>query len=61
MRKFILIAALVLASASAQAAGMRGLTLASSDDQATADQPKAVEAASASLSRRRNMSTGLPL
>jgi hypothetical protein len=45
MRKFILIAALVLASASAQAAGMRGLTLASSDDQATADQPKAVEAA----------------
>ena len=45
MRKFILIAALVLASASAQATGMRGLILASSDDQATADQPKAVEAA----------------
>ena len=46
MRKFVLIAALVLASASAQAAGMRGLTLASSDDQpaATTEQPKAVEA-----------------
>jgi hypothetical protein len=42
MRKFILIAALVLASASAQAAGSRSLTLASSDDQATAatEQPK---------------------
>jgi hypothetical protein len=36
MRKFILVAALVLASASAQAAGSRSLTLASSDDQATA-------------------------
>ena len=46
MRKFVLIAALVLASASAQAAGMRGLTLASSDDQpaAATEQPKAVEA-----------------
>jgi len=36
MRKFILVAALVLASASAQAAGSRSLTLASSDDQTTA-------------------------
>ena len=47
MRKFVLIAALVLVSASAQAAGMRGLTLASSDDQpaAATEQPKAVEAA----------------
>jgi hypothetical protein len=36
MRKFILIAALVLASASAQGAGSRSLTLASSDDQAMA-------------------------
>ena len=32
MRKFILIAALVLASASAQAAGSRSLSLASNDD-----------------------------
>jgi len=47
MRKFILIAALVLASASAQAAGSRSLTLASSDDQATAatGQPAPVETA----------------
>ena len=45
MRKFILIAALVLASASAQATGMRGLTLASSDDQTAteAEPPKPVE------------------
>jgi hypothetical protein len=43
MRKFILIAALVLASASAQAAGMRGLILASSEEQATADPSKPVE------------------
>ena len=41
MRKFVLVAALVLLSASAQAAGSRGLTLASNDDQAT--QPKTVE------------------
>lgn len=38
MRKFILIAALVLASASAQAAGTRGLTMASNDEPA-ATQP----------------------
>ena len=44
MRKFILIAALVLASASAQAAGSRSLSLASNDDQAATEQPKAVEA-----------------
>lgn len=57
MRKFILVAALVLVSASAQAAGSRSLILASSDDQATAaterakpadarpaEAPKAVEA-----------------
>jgi hypothetical protein len=43
MRKLILIAALVLASASAQAAGPRGLILASSDEQATADPSKPVE------------------
>jgi hypothetical protein len=39
MRKFILIAAMVLASASAQAGGSRGLTLASNDDPATTTQP----------------------
>jgi outer membrane biosynthesis protein TonB len=44
MRKFILIAALVLASASAQAAGSRSLSLASNDDQVATEQPKAVEA-----------------
>ena len=43
MRKLILIAALVLASASAQAAGPRGLILASSDEQTTADPSKPVE------------------
>jgi len=41
MRKFILIAALVLVSATAQAA-TRGLTLAS-NELATAEQPKPVE------------------
>ena len=51
MRKLILVAALVLASASAQAQpaakGSRSLTLASSDDQATAatEQGKPAEAA----------------
>jgi hypothetical protein len=44
MRKFILIAALVLASATAQAGVTRGLTLASNDEPAVAGQPKAVEA-----------------
>jgi hypothetical protein len=44
MRKFILIAALVLVSASAQAAGMRGLTLASNDEPSAVEQPKAAEA-----------------
>ncbi len=51
MRKFILVAALVLASASAQAADSRSLTRASGDDQAVAaagqagpaEAPKAVE------------------
>lgn len=43
MRKFILIAALVLASATAQAGGSRGLTLASNEQPAAAEQPKAVE------------------
>ena len=41
MRKFILIAALVLASASAQAAGSRSLSLASNDDQTVSEQPNA--------------------
>ena len=44
MRKFILIAAMVLASATAQAGASRGLTLASNDEPAAAEQPKAVEA-----------------
>ena len=59
MRKFVLIAAMVLASASAQAAGSRGLTLASNDEPAAtaqaapapaaapADAPKYVERPSA--------------
>ena len=59
MRKFILIAAMVLASATAQAGPMRGLTLASNDlpagaeptkpvEQKPAETPKAVEAPAAS-------------
>jgi hypothetical protein len=39
MRNFVLIAAMVLASASAQAGESRGLTLASNDDPAAAAQP----------------------
>ena len=42
MRKFILVATLVLASASAQAGAPRGLALAS-DEPAAAEQPKAAE------------------
>ena len=41
MRKFILIAAMVLASASAQADSGRSLTLASNDEPAAAGQAKA--------------------
>jgi hypothetical protein len=44
MRKFILVAAMVLVSATAQAGASRGLTVASGDDPAAAEQPKAVEA-----------------
>jgi hypothetical protein len=44
MRKLILIAAFVLASATAQAGGTRGLALASGDEPAAAEQPKAAEA-----------------
>jgi hypothetical protein len=43
MRKFILVAAMVLASATAQAGASRGLTVASSDEPAAAVQPKSVE------------------
>ena len=43
MRKFFLITAMVLASATAQAGPMRSLTLASSEQPAVAEQPKAVE------------------
>ena len=39
MRKFVLIAAMVLASASAQAGGPRALTLASNDDPVATTQP----------------------
>ncbi len=41
MRKLILIAAMVLASATAQAGPMRSLTLASNDEPAVSSQPKA--------------------
>ena len=44
MRKFILIAAMVLASATAQAGGGRGLVLASNDEPAAAEPSNAVEA-----------------
>lgn len=40
MRKFILVAAMVLASATAQAGEIRSLTLASSDQPAVAEQPR---------------------
>jgi hypothetical protein len=40
MRKFILIAAMVLASATAQAGSSRNLTLAANDQPATAEAPK---------------------
>ncbi len=43
MRKLILVAALVLVSASAQAGRTRSLTLASSDQPAAAQQPSALE------------------
>ena len=43
MRKFILITAMVLASATAQAGGSRSLTLASNEQPAAAEQPKTVE------------------
>jgi hypothetical protein len=43
MRKFILIAAMVLVSATAQAAGSRSLTLASNDEPAAVEPSKPVE------------------
>src|SRR5258708_12872664 len=43
MRKFILVAALVLVSAAAQAGVSRGLTVASSDEPQATDQAKPVE------------------
>jgi hypothetical protein len=52
MRKFILIAALVLVSASAQAGIARSLTLASNDPSATVEQSKAAEAPT-SVARQR--------
>lgn len=47
MRKSILIAAMVLVSATAQAAGTRGLTLASNDEPTIVEQPKAAAPAAA--------------
>lgn len=44
MRRFILISAMLLISASAQADGPRGLSLASNDETVAAEQPKATEA-----------------
>ena len=44
MRKFILMAAMVLASATAQAGASRSLTLALNDEPAAAEPAKAVEA-----------------
>jgi hypothetical protein len=52
MRKFILITAFVLVSASAQAGISRGLTLASNDPSATVEQSKAAEAPT-SVARQR--------
>ena len=43
MRKFILIASMVLVSAAAYAGPGRGLTLASNEEPAAIEQPKAVE------------------
>ena len=43
MRKYFLITAMVLASATAEAGPMRGLTLASNDQPAAAEQAKPVE------------------
>jgi hypothetical protein len=43
MRKFILITAMVLVSATAQAGVPRGLTMAANDDAAAMEQPKSAE------------------
>jgi hypothetical protein len=51
MRKFILIAAMVLMSATAQAGASRGLTMASNDEPAVAEQPKAAEAPKAEATK----------
>jgi hypothetical protein len=47
MRKFILVTAMVLASATAQAGVSRGLTLASNDEPAVVEQAKPAEASKA--------------
>jgi hypothetical protein len=52
MRKFILITALVLVSASAQAGITRSLTLASSEPSATDEQSKAAEAPKSAARQR---------
>ena len=43
MRKFVLIAAMVLVSATAQAGASRSLTLASNDEVTAAEQPKSAD------------------
>jgi hypothetical protein len=43
MRKFILIAAMVLVSATAQAASFRNLTMAANDQPAAAEMPKSAD------------------
>ena len=48
MRKFILITAMLLASATAQAGPMRGLTLASNEPPAVAEAPKPTQTPAAS-------------
>jgi hypothetical protein len=45
MRKFILVTAMVLASATAQAGASRGLTMASNDEPAVVEQAKPAEVA----------------
>jgi hypothetical protein len=52
MRKFILITALVLVSASAQAGATRSLTLASNDPSAAVEPSKAAEAAKLAARQR---------
>jgi hypothetical protein len=60
MRRFILIAAMVLISASAQAGGSRGLTMASNDEPAVAEQPKTAETAKAEAPKAETQKADAP-